>query len=267
MDNKNLDPVLSSSSQLDEQYSLKKILLIWFLSAAPMAVLAFVITPMLLPILHLPPLIIYWIAVIVGLMWQFILSLIILKTEGYDLNWTTIQNRLKYQKPINPKTGKSSNWLFLWVIPFIVLSALLQSGVTGFPDLDRIVAPLIQGLTQYDMSTLATADYKGAWWILGLFLVTMVFNYFLGEEFIYRGILLPKMNGVFGKWDWLANGVLFGFYHLHKPQIIVSTALLFGFVFAFPSRYFQSSWMAFIVHGLEGLLGLITVLGIILGTT
>jgi hypothetical protein len=31
------------------------------------------------------------------------------------------------------------------------------------------------------------------------------------------GMLLPKMEGVFGKWSWVANGVLFGFYHLHQP--------------------------------------------------
>jgi uncharacterized protein len=142
---------------------------------------------------------------------------------------------------------------------------LIQSGSIGLPDFDSLVTPYIQGLPQYDLSGLATPEYKGAWWILGLFLITMVFNYFLGEEFLYRGILLPKMNGVFGKWDWLANGVLFGFYHLHKPHIILSTALLFGFVFAFPAKYFQSSWMAFIIHGLEGLLGLTIVLGVILG--
>lgn len=251
---------------LAEQYTLKKILIIWALSAMPMAILAFVVTPILIPIIDLPPAIVYWMAVIVGLMWQFVLSILILRNEGHVLNWSTIQKRMRYQRPLNPKTGKPSNWLFLWVIPFIVLSALLQSGViVGFPDLDGFVAPYIQDLPQYDLSALATPEYKGAWWILGLFLITMVFNYFLGEEFIYRGILLPKMNGVFGKWDWLANGVLFGFYHLHKPQIILSTALLFGFLFAFPSKYFKSNWMAVIIHGLEGLLGLVVVLGVILG--
>jgi len=58
---------------------------------------------------------------------------------------------------------------------------------------------------------------------------------------------------------------LFGFYHLHKPQIILSTALYFGFVFAFPAKRFQSSWMAIIIHGLEGLLAIMMVLGVILG--
>ena len=264
MQKENTNSILSSSNPLDEQYTLKKILIIWILSAVPMAILAFIITPILIPIIDLPPLIVYWMAIIVGLIWQFVLSLIILKSDGHDLKWQTVVKRMRYQKPLNPKTGKSSNWLLLWVIPFIFLNAIISSGI-GFPDLDNIIAPFIKGLPQYDLSGLATAEYKGAWWILGLFLITMLFNYFLGEEFLYRGILLPKMNGVFGKWDWFANGVLFGFYHLHKPQMIISTALLFGFVFSFPSKRFQSSWMAVIIHGLEGLFGLIIVLGVILG--
>jgi len=54
------------------------------------------------------------------------------------------------------------------------------------------------------------------WWLLGILAVMIVFNYLLGEELIFRGILLPKMNGMFGKWDWLANHLLFVTYHLHK---------------------------------------------------
>jgi len=251
--------------QPDNQYSLRKILTIWGLSAMPMAILAFVITPQLVTITEWNPVIVYWIAVIVGLIWQFILSLIILKHDGHELNWQTVKTRMQYQRPVNPRNGKSSYWLLLWTIPFIVLSALIQSGVINLPNIDSWITPLIQHLPKYDLSSLATPEYRGAWWILGLFIVTSLFNYFFGEEFIYRGILLPKMSGVFGKWDWFFNGLLFGFYHLHKPQIILSTALYFGFVFAFPSRLFKSNWMAFIIHGLEGLLGIVLVLGIILG--
>jgi membrane protease YdiL (CAAX protease family) len=253
------------SRQLDDQYSFTKILTIWALSAIPMGILAFVITPKLAAIANWPPLITYWVAIVLGLIWQFILSLIILKTDGHDLNWQTIVTRMKYQKPVDPKTGKSNYRLLLWTIPFILLSAVIQSGVISLPDIDGLMAPLIQHLPKYDLSSIAAAEYKGAWWILGLYAVTGVFNYFLGEEFMYRGILLPKMNGVFGKWDWFFNGILFGFYHLHKPQVILSTALYFGFVFAFPSKLFQSTWMAVIIHGLEGILGLVVILGIILG--
>lgn len=250
----------------DKQYSLQKIIIIWILSALPMAILAFVITPSLIPLFDLPPIIIYWFAINLGLIWQFVLSIIILKKDGYTISWSSVKKRLWFQKPQDPKTGKQSNWLFLWVIPFILLNAIVSSGI-GFPDLDRIAGPLIKNLPQYDLSKLASPEFKGEWWIIIVFVLTMAFNYFLGEEFLYRGILLPKMNGVFGKWDWFANGVLFGFYHLHKPQVIISTALLFGFIFAFPAKRFQSTWMAVIIHGLEGLLGLVIVLKVVLGAT
>ena len=73
---------VSSSTRLDEQYSIMKILIIWLLSAVPMALLAFVITPMLIPHIGLSSLIVYWMAIIIGLIWQFILSLLILKNDG-----------------------------------------------------------------------------------------------------------------------------------------------------------------------------------------
>jgi hypothetical protein len=33
------------------------------------------------------------------------------------------------------------------------------------------------------------------------------------------------MNGVFGRGDWVANGVLFAGYHLHEPWRIPATLL------------------------------------------
>ena len=35
----------------------------------------------------------------------------------------------------------------------------------------------------------------GAWWFLALFIVQAIFNTILGEEFLLRGVLLPKMEG------------------------------------------------------------------------
>ena len=61
------------------------------------------------------------------------------------------------------------------------------------------------------------ARLEGAWWFLALFVISAVFNTILGEEFLFRGVLLPRMEGVFGRWSWVANGVLFGFYHVHLP--------------------------------------------------
>jgi len=57
-------------------------------------------------------------------------------------------------------------------------------------------------------------QFAGAWAVLGLFAFNALFNSILGEELLFRGVLLPRMKAVFGRWDWLANGVLFGVYHL-----------------------------------------------------
>ena len=59
----------------------------------------------------------------------------------------------------------------------------------------------------------------GAWGWFGLIVVMMTFNTVLGEELLFRGFLLPRMNGAFGDRDWIANGVLFAGYHLHKPWV------------------------------------------------
>ena len=68
----------------------------------------------------------------------------------------------------------------------------------------------------------------------------------LGEELLFRGLLLPRMRGAFGRWDWVANKLLFAMYHLHKiwswPSMISSS---FGYAWA--AKRFRSLWMGVIV--------------------
>ena len=70
----------------------------------------------------------------------------------------------------------------------------------------------------------------------------------LGEELLFRGLLLPRMQGVFGRRDWVANGVLFAVYHLHQPWSILNNFVDGIFLLAYPSRRFQSAWMGIIAH-------------------
>jgi membrane protease YdiL (CAAX protease family) len=109
------------------------------------------------------------------------------------------------------------------------------------------------------------AQLVGAWWFLGLFIVLAVFNTFLGEEFIFRGVLLPKMEGVFGKWDWVANGALMGAYHWHQPWGIPANILVSILFFSLPSKRFRSNWMTIIAHSMQYLLVIPPLLVIVLG--
>ena len=71
------------------------------------------------------------------------------------------------------------------------------------------------------------------------------------------------MKGVFGKYDWVANWVLFSVYHLHVPWVIPSS-LVDIFALAYPSRRFQSAWMGIIVHSTQSVFILIILLTLVL---
>jgi membrane protease YdiL (CAAX protease family) len=90
-----------------------------------------------------------------------------------------------------------------------------------------------------------------------------VFNTVLGEELLFRGLLLPRMRGVFGRWDWVANGVLFALYHLHVPWAI-PTALVDTVALAYPARRFRSAWLGIIVHSAQSVVFIAVVLAVVL---
>jgi membrane protease YdiL (CAAX protease family) len=139
----------------------------------------------------------------------------------------------------------------VWALP-----AFLANALGGYLALRLDTAwsnwlPALHEPSYTNIQGLADPQFQGQWWILGLAVTSMVFNYILGEELLFRGVLLPRMTGVFGRWDWVANTVLFGLYHVHKiwawPSMIASS---FGIAWA--AKRYRSFWMGVIVHGLEG---------------
>jgi membrane protease YdiL (CAAX protease family) len=125
--------------------------------------------------------------------------------------------------------------------------------------------PAAHDFAEFLDSATGRAFWDGNWTWLGLLLVMVVFNTVLGEELLFRGWLLPRMRGVFGRFDWVANGVLFATYHLHMPWVIPSV-LLDAFWLAWPSRRFRSAWFGIAVHSLQSVVILVAVLLLVLGT-
>jgi membrane protease YdiL (CAAX protease family) len=252
----------------DEQYSLSKICLIWALATAPMVLMAFVVTPAVIRGFNIPPsipaLVVFWPFLIIGLVWQFVLSLIIVRRECGNVKWATIRERMWYRKPRDFRTGMHSWWLLLWALPFIALSYGAQQ--VHLPNIVSALFPFVDHLPQYSLGEVMKPEYKGAWWLLALTLLTIPFNYLLGEEFLFRGILLPKMRGVFGRWDWFFNGVFFAMYHLHKPYGIPHQIVFGGLILSLPARLLRSNWISVIIHGAEAIVAIWIIMKIILGT-
>jgi membrane protease YdiL (CAAX protease family) len=262
----------SPSPQSNDQYSLAKILGLWVAAALPMAILGWVAHPALAA--KSDPLgsgVIRVILMTVGLIWQFVLSMIIVYREEGDLRWATIRRRLWLVNPRDPKTGEPRGRLWLWLIPLIILIAVTEIVIS--PALNGVwikIFPFFAEPPQFSMSPVlespdVQAQLVGAWWFLALFLVMAVFNTVLGEEFLFRGVLLPKMEGAFGKWDWVANGVLMGAYHWHQPWGIPGNIVAAVFFFALPAKRFRCTWIAIILHSLQYLLILPMLLALVLG--
>src|ERR671914_985222 len=112
-----------------EQYSLARILGIWALAAAPMGILGWIAFPLLAPDFESDPLgsgVTRVVLLTLGLIWLFVLSMIIVRREEGDLRWATVKRRLRLNTPQEPATGEPRARLWLWVLPFLVGVAVVD---------------------------------------------------------------------------------------------------------------------------------------------
>ena len=256
--------------QEKSQYTFGQIIGIWLAAGAPMWILGWLVYPALSQDLATVDAGLLRIKLFtLGLIWQFILSMLILYREEGNIRIRTIRRRFWLNNPVSPKTGQKNNWLWWLLIPLMLLNIALELGLAPFlSDMWTRLFPFLAEPPGYSPAVLFAPEVRslwiGAWNLLALQVVLSLFNTFLGEEFIFRGILLPRMNGVFGKWDWVANGVLFGLYHLHQPWGLPGN-ILSGLLYAFPGKRYQSNWFPILLHSGQSFYFIFLILGLVLG--
>ena len=186
------------------QYSLLEILAVWAAAAVPMGFLAWVVAPWLADQLsgEEPLAEALLIFLTVGLIWQFVLVLILLRRELGSLEWSRVRDALWLRPPRDPKSERVGGRVWWWALLFVALVAVWAM-------VPRLPGPSARDFSDFLGSDRGAAFFSGAWGWLALIVVFVVFNTVLGEELLFRGLLLPRMRAVFGRWDWVANGVLF----------------------------------------------------------
>lgn len=252
------------------QYSLWQILWIWLAAGAPMWALGWLAYPALSQNLCAVDAGLLRIKLFtVGLIWQFVLSMLILYREEGNFRLETIRCRFWLNNPTSPKTGQIDKRLWWLLIPLTLLVIVSELGID--PIINGKWTTLLPFLTEpkgYSPAVLFAPELRsmwiGAWDLLMLQVLLSLFNTFLGEEFIFRGVLLPKMQAVFGKWDWVANGVLFGLYHLHQPWGLPGN-ILSGLLLAFTGKRYRSNWFPILLHSGESVYFIFLILGLVLG--
>jgi membrane protease YdiL (CAAX protease family) len=241
------------------QYTRRWILAIWAAAALPMAALAWIAVPTVADRLsgegNLPMVKALLLCLTAGLIWQFVLVVVLVGREQRSLRWSTLRDALWLRSPRSPRSGRIGGKVWLVLIPLIVAFTLEE--IMSLP------APAERDMGLFLESDAGQTFLSGAWGWFGVMLALWVFNTVLGEELLFRGFLLPRMAGAFGRADWVANGVLFATYHLHIPWVI-PTALLDTFILSYPTKRYRSAWIGIAVHSAQSLVLAVIVLGLVL---
>jgi membrane protease YdiL (CAAX protease family) len=240
------------------QNSLRQIAAIWAAAALPMAFLAWVLSPWLADRLDGPSPLAKALLLCLGagLVWQFVLVVALVAREQRSLRWSRVRPALWLNAPRSPRTGRRGGRLWLVVIPLVVAFAAEE------------LVPQVHHAVGRDLAALLDSDagqlfLSGSWGWFAVIAVLAVFNTVLGEELLFRGLLLPRMNGAFGRRDWVANGVLFAVYHLHMPWVIPA-ALLDTFILAYPAKRYRSALIGIAVHSAQSVVLLAVALSLVL---
>lgn len=227
-------------------WSARRVLAVWAAAALPMGLLSWVVAPVLADTVFTGPTALtraLVLSLLAGLVWQFVLVLALVHREQSTLRWGVLKSALWLNGPVSPRTGTSRKRLWWMVIPLTLLLFLEEL-------LPTLPTPVARDLGEFLASDLGQDWMSGNWpWFVAL--VTMfVFNTVLGEELLFRGLLMPRM-GRFGRADWLVNGALFAAYHLHVPWVIPQTLLVDTFALAYPSRRWRSALIGIVVHSAQ----------------
>ena len=221
------------------------VLAVWAAAALPMALLSWLAAPLLARAFSgptaLPRALI--LCLTAGLIWQFVLILAVLRREQGTLRWPVVKAALWLNGPTNPRTARHDHRLWLMVLPLAGLLALEEL-------LPSLPPPVTRNLSLFLASDTGQGWLSGNWIWFAILVVQLVFNTALGEELLFRGLLLPRM-AAFGRLDWLVNGLLFACYHLHEPWVIPQTIVVDTFAEALPSRRWRSALIGIAVHSAQ----------------
>jgi membrane protease YdiL (CAAX protease family) len=170
--------------------------------------------------------------------------------EGRQLNWAGVKNRFRLDR----MTGKKWVWVAGGTIAGFTLyylvsplgSWLVEQGFMPLPDwipawLDpRVTIPLV------DKFNAEAGGLRGNWLVFIAASITFFFN-IIGEEFWWRGYILPRQELAFGKRTWLVHAVLWSaVFHAFKYWDIGQ--LPAHFVYVYVASRMRSTTVAILLH-------------------
>jgi membrane protease YdiL (CAAX protease family) len=195
-----------------------------------------------------------------------VVSLIAYRREGRSLSWSGIADRFRL--------GRMNGRSWLWAIGLLVFM-LVSAGALSFTArwVSSIIAPpaywpaeLKPGAAPAPADTALPTQFMGVplagnWWILPVLIASLVIAT-LGEEFWWRGYILPRQELVYGNRTWIVHGSLWAAFHLFAPWNLIG--ILPGcLALSYVAQRLKNTWPGIIAHGLAN--GLLVLIVVVLG--
>lgn len=197
---------------------------------------------------------------------MFMAAFVAYRLEENPLSWNQVKERFR----LRPLKGKDWLWTLGLVIVYVGGYFLLlptAKWLASFPlfepppFLPAVVDPRVMeaGIPREMLGV----QLEGNWWVLGVYFAILCFNIF-GEEFWWRGYILPRQELQHSKWTWLVHGVLWNLFHVFwKWNLIALIPPTLSLSFVAYKR--KNTTPGIIVHWIHNGLGLIMILLGVLG--
>jgi len=205
----------------------------------PAAALMYILTKYLIPYLSDvtgQETILFWFIVGgLGIFTPLILTgLLILRSEGYKSSKSTWVERLRFRK----LTRKDILWSIAGLISVGILSGLIMKGLE-----------LLTGKFDHSPAFMSFEPLsEGRYWLLLVWLPYWILN-ILGEEFLWRGVMLPRQEAAFGKHAWLIHGFGWGLFHIAFGWQLLITLIPLIFIQSYIVQRAKNSWIGVLMHG------------------
>ncbi len=180
---------------------------------------------------------------------MLVAAIIAYKVEGNSFNWRSFSKRFRLKKMTRKDWIYTVALLMVMIIIYGTLSFtskwLIQFQLFSPPEflLPSVDPRLEQNLL---VDSFMGIPLKGQWWVAVVYFIFLLFNIF-GEEFWWRGYILPRQELAFNKWTWVIHGTLWGLFHIFwKWNLIIlfPTCLALSYVV-----YKQkNTWIGIISH-------------------
>ncbi len=225
---------------METNYELKKLgLLGSFGIYIPAAILMYCLTKYLIPYLSEytgQETILFWFIVAgLGIFTPLIITgLLILKTEGHAISKRTLTERLRFRSI----TKQNLLWCLIGLLAVGILSGI-------------VIKVLELSFGQFDHSPAFMSFEpltKERYWLLLIWFPYWLLN-ILGEEFFWRGVLLPRQELSFGKYTWLIHGSGWGLFHVAFGLQLLITLVPLIFIQSYIVQRTKNSWIGVIMHG------------------